>query len=173
MMNYHALFSPTAADSPINFSASQVGPNCISVSWTPAANVSRYQVYWSGGGGADSGNMSVGAEDRTVTITDLTPCLTYDITLVSLSDHLPSPVVAVRVTLGIYDVPDWIKAGGLLAETTPIRELIKGMPGVVIAREVVQKIVWRGSVNLTPWLGFIAQMVYREVALSAGVANYF
>ena len=47
------------------------------------------------------------------------------------------------------------------------------MPGVVIAREVVQKIVWRGSVNLTSWLGFKAQLVYREVALSAGVANYF
>ena len=111
MMNYHALVSPTAAGSPINFSASQVGPNCISVSWTPAADVSGYQVYWSGGGGADSGNMSVGAEDRTVTITDLTPCLTYDITLVALSDHLPSSVVAVRVTLGIYDIPDRIKAG--------------------------------------------------------------
>ena len=45
-------------------------------------------------------NMSVGAEDRTVTITDLTPGLTYDITLVALSDYLPSPAVAVRVTLG-------------------------------------------------------------------------
>ena len=58
-----------------------------------------YQVYWSGGGGADSGNMSAGAEDRAVTVTGRTPGLTYVITLVALSDHLPSPAVAVTVTL--------------------------------------------------------------------------
>ena len=56
-------------------------------------------MYWSGDGGADSGNMSVGAEDRTVTITGRTPGLTYDIKIVALSDQLPSPAVAVMVTL--------------------------------------------------------------------------
>ena len=61
-----------------------------------------YQVYWSGGGGADSGNMSVGPEDRDVTITGRTPGLTYNITIVALSDHLPSPVVGavIAYTLG-------------------------------------------------------------------------
>ena len=58
-----------------------------------------YQVYWSGDGGADSGNMSVGAGDRAVNINDLTPGLIYDITLVALSDQLPSPV-AIVVTIG-------------------------------------------------------------------------
>ena len=59
-----------------------------------------YQVYWSGGGGSDSSNMSVGAGDTAVTITGLTPGLTYDVTIVALSDHLPSPVVgAVTVAL--------------------------------------------------------------------------
>ena len=58
-----------------------------------------YQVYWSESGGADSGYISVGAEDRAVTITELTPGLTYDITLVALSDYLPSPI-AIVVTLG-------------------------------------------------------------------------
>ena len=58
-------------------------------------------MYWSGGEGYDSGNMSVGAEDRTVTITGHTPGLTYNITIVALSGHLPSPTVgAVTVTLG-------------------------------------------------------------------------
>ena len=56
-----------------------------------------YQVYWSGGGGADSGNMSAGAEDRAVT--GRTPGLTYTITIVALSDHLPSPSVAMTVIL--------------------------------------------------------------------------
>ena len=61
-----------------------------------------YQVYWSGSGGVDSGNMSVGAEDRAVTITGRTPGLTYDITIVALSDYLPSPVVGtvMAYTLG-------------------------------------------------------------------------
>ena len=58
-----------------------------------------YQVYWSGGGGADSGNMGVEAEDGAVTITGRTPGLTYVITLVALSNYLPSPAVAVKVTL--------------------------------------------------------------------------
>ena len=61
-----------------------------------------YQVYWSGGGGADSGNISVGAEDRTVTITELTPGLTYNITLVALSDYLPSPAATVTGESSVY-----------------------------------------------------------------------
>ena len=62
--------------------------------------MTRYQVYWSGGGGVDSGNMSVGARDGAVTVPDCTPGLTYNITIVALSDHLPSPAVAVMLTLG-------------------------------------------------------------------------
>ena len=58
-----------------------------------------YQVYWSGG--SDSGNISVGAGSGSVHITGLIPDLTYNITIVALSDHLPSSAVAVMVyTLG-------------------------------------------------------------------------
>ena len=67
----------------------------------PPATVTGYQVYWSGGGGYDSGNMSARAEDTAVTITGHAPGLTYNITIVALSDHLPSPAMgAVMVTLG-------------------------------------------------------------------------
>ena len=98
---YHVLFSPTAAGSPTNLNAVQVNLTSFRVSWSPPATVTGYQVYWSGGGGYDSGNMSVGAEDRTVLVTDHIPGLTYNITIVALSDHLPSPAVgAVMVTLG-------------------------------------------------------------------------
>ena len=65
--------------------------------------MSGYKVYWSGGGGADTGNMSVGADDRTATISGLTTGLMYDITLVALSDHLPSPVVIVATLGGSSD----------------------------------------------------------------------
>ena len=61
-----------------------------------------YRVYWSGVEGSDSGNMSVGGGDTAVTITGLTPDLIYDVTIVALSDHLPSPVVgSAMVSLGI------------------------------------------------------------------------
>ena len=101
---YHTLFSPTAAGSPTNVNAVQIGSSSFRVLWTRPATVTGYQVYWSGDGGADSGNMSLSAETwgtPAVTITDLIPGLTYNITIVALSDHLPSPVVgAVMVTLG-------------------------------------------------------------------------
>ena len=96
-----SLFSPTAAGLPTNLNAVQVNLTSFSVSWTPPTTVTGYQVYWSGNRGYDSGNMSVGADDRTVTITGCTTGLTYNITLLALSDHLPSPAVgAVMVTLG-------------------------------------------------------------------------
>ena len=45
--------------------------------------------------------MSVEARRRSVRITGLIPDLTYNITIVALSDHLPSSAVAVKVyTLG-------------------------------------------------------------------------
>ena len=91
--------SSLAAGLPINLKAIQSGPSSFRVFWTPPATVTGYQVYWSGEGGYDSGNMSAGAEDRAVTITGRTPGLTYDITIVALSDHLPSPAATVMVTL--------------------------------------------------------------------------
>ena len=101
----HVLFSPTAAGSPTNLNAVQVNLTSFSVSWTPPATVTGYQVYWSGGGGYDSGNMSMGAEDTTVLVTGRIPGLTYNITLLALSDHLPSPAVGgVMVTLGETEI---------------------------------------------------------------------
>ena len=92
---------PTAAGTPTNLDAHQIGPSSFTVFWTQPATVTGYQVYWSGDGGADSGNMSLQEWDRSVSITGLTPGFTYNITLVALSSHLPSPAVAVIVyTLG-------------------------------------------------------------------------
>ena len=98
---YHTLFSPTAAGSPTNVNAVQIGSSSFRVLWTRPSTVTGYHVYWSGDGGADSGNMSAGTWGTAVTITDRTPGLTYNITLVALSDHLPSPAVGVvMLTLG-------------------------------------------------------------------------
>ena len=96
--------SHSEADSPTNLNAVKVGSNRFRVSWTPPANVTGYRVYWSLGRQYDSGSsVSAGAEDTAITITGYgrTPGLTYDVTIVALSDHLPSPVVgAGTVALG-------------------------------------------------------------------------
>ena len=100
---YYDFFpSHTAAGSPTNINAIPASISSFRVSWTPPATVTGYQVYWSGSGGVDSGNISVGADDGTVTITGRTPGLTYSITIVALFDYLPSPVVGtvMAYTLG-------------------------------------------------------------------------
>ena len=96
------LFShPIVANFPTNLNAVQIGSTSFRVSWTPPVTVTGYQVYWGGSGGTDIGNMSAGVVDTAVTITDRSPDLTYNVTIVALSDHLPSPVVgSAMVTLG-------------------------------------------------------------------------
>ena len=100
-LGYQTLFSPTVANFPTNLKAVQIDSTSFRVSWTPPATVTGYRVYWSGSGGSDSSNMSVAAGDTAVTITGCISDLTYNVTIVALSDHLPSPVVgSVMVTLG-------------------------------------------------------------------------
>lgn len=50
-----------------------------------------YRIYYNGG--TDLGSMDAMTGDMTVTITGLTVGLTYSITIVALSIHLPSPVI--------------------------------------------------------------------------------
>ena len=96
------FFSHTAAGSPTNVNAIPAGISSFRVYWTRPATMTGYQVYWSGSRGVDSGNMSAGARDRAVTITGRIPGLIYSITIVALSDYLPSPVVGtvMAYTLG-------------------------------------------------------------------------
>ena len=87
-------FSPTEADSPTNLYAVPASNSSFTVGWTPSpsATVTRYQVYWSGSGGPDgSGNISAGAGDSSLNITGHT---LNSITIVALSDHLPSSVIS-------------------------------------------------------------------------------
>ena len=100
-LGYQTLFSPTVANLPTNLNVVKASSSSFRVSWTPPVTVTGYQVYWTGVYGYDSGNMSVEAQDTAVTITGRTLGRTYDVTIVALSDHLPSPAVgSVLVTLG-------------------------------------------------------------------------
>ena len=63
---------------------------------TSGATVTGYRIYWSGVG--DQGSMD--ASGTAVTITGLTRGLTYTITVMALSNWLPSQTDMVTVTLG-------------------------------------------------------------------------
>ena len=92
-----------AADSPTGLTAEQLPrePGSFRVSWTlPAtsANLTGYRICYSGAG--DSGSINVGASVTEVIIDNRMAGVTYSITMVALSPHLPSPVVGpTNVTL--------------------------------------------------------------------------
>lgn len=69
-------------------------PSAIVISWTApvsGATVIGYQIYHQAEG--DQGSVDVGAGVTEYSVTGLCPGLTYTISLVALSVHLPSPVV--------------------------------------------------------------------------------
>ena len=95
-----------AAESPTNLTIERLPeePRSFRVSWNPPAslaNLTGYRVYYSGAD--DSGSIDVGASATEVIIDNCTVGVSYSITMVALSQHLPSPVVGpVSVTLGEY-----------------------------------------------------------------------
>jgi len=97
----YSMFHPTAAGVPCNVRAVPADPTSFTVSWTAptsGANVTGYRIYWSGG--SDQGSVNASATDNAVTISGRSHGLTYGISMVALSVHLPSPVVGpVTVTL--------------------------------------------------------------------------
>ena len=65
------------------------------------ANLTGYRIYYSGAD--DSGTVDVGASATNITVGNHTAGVTYSITMVALSPHLPSPVVGpINFTLGGY-----------------------------------------------------------------------
>ena len=98
------VFHYTAADHPTNLTVEQLPqePGSFRVTWTPpasSANLTGYRIYYSGAN--DSGSMDVGASTTNITIDSRITGVTYTITMVALSPHLPSPVIGpVSVTLG-------------------------------------------------------------------------
>ena len=89
------MFLCTADDHPTGLTAEQLQQNSRSfrVLWTPpafTANLTGYRIYYTGAN--DSGSMDVDASATNVTIGYRITGVTYNITMVALSPHLPSPV---------------------------------------------------------------------------------
>ena len=90
------VFLCTAADSPTGLTVEQLPqePGSFRVSWTPPAspaNLTGYRIYYSGAD--DSGSVDVGVSATEVTIDNGMVGVTYTITMVAVSPHLPSPVI--------------------------------------------------------------------------------
>ena len=100
MYDYPSLI--IAASSPTNLLAMQASPTSIRVSWTApvsGATVTGYQINYQSVG--EEGSVDVGASEAGVTLDGRSHGLTYNITIVALSQQLPSTVVGpVIVTLG-------------------------------------------------------------------------
>ena len=98
------FFLCAAADSPNGLTVERLSqePGSFRVSWTPpssSANLTGYHIYYSGADDSDS--MDVGASTTNITIDSRKTSVSYAITLVTLSSHLPSPVVGpVTIILG-------------------------------------------------------------------------
>ena len=101
-------YSTSAPDPPTDLSATQVGPTSIRVSWTApvsGATMTGYRISYSGG--TDQGSMDVGASvtNHTITITQPQSCLTYSISIITLSSSFPSSMAGpIMVTVGKYNV---------------------------------------------------------------------
>ena len=99
----YVIFLCTAADHTTGLTAERLPqePRSFRVSWTPPAslaNLTGYRIYYSGAG--DSGSVDVGTSTTNITLDNRTTSVTYTITMVALSSHLPSPVVGpVTITL--------------------------------------------------------------------------
>ena len=98
------VFLCTAADHPTGLTTERLQQDSTSfrVLWTPPAflaNLTGYRIYYSGAN--DSGSVDVDPLATNVTIEDRITGVTYNITMVALSPHLPSPVIGpVTVTPG-------------------------------------------------------------------------
>ena len=92
------MFTITGADSPTNLTAERVNSTSIRISWIPPASgpaVTGYRIYYQTEG--DQRNVGVNATE--FTITSLTTSDAYNISVVALSEHLPSAVVGLEIIM--------------------------------------------------------------------------
>ena len=100
ILNSVLLCPPPVASAPTNLMAVQEGLTGIRVSWTPPTplgDTTGYRIYYSGGN-SGSVDVSGGSTDNHL-LTGLQNGVTYTISIVGTSEHLPSEELEVNVTL--------------------------------------------------------------------------
>ena len=93
-------------DPPTGFSATQVDPTSIRVSWTApfsGAAVTGYRISYSGGTDQDSVDVGASATEHIITVRLPQRPLTYSISIITLSSSFPSSMAGpIMVTVGKY-----------------------------------------------------------------------
>ena len=93
----------TVASAPDNLSLMQDGETTIIVSWTtptPLGDTTEYRVYYTT---VRNTETSTDANSSTISLTSLMPGRRYNISIVGLSDHLPSEPVTLSIYLGKHN----------------------------------------------------------------------
>ena len=105
------LIVDVVASPPTDVIAVQDGPSSIRVTWTPPSplgDTTGYRISFTGGGSSDSVDIR-GGNTNTFLVTGLVKEVTYNVSIVGTSQHLPSTTVPVpgSVILGelAKDVP--------------------------------------------------------------------
>ena len=94
------MFTITGAHSPTNLTAERVNSTSIRVSWTPPGSgpsVTGYRIYYQTEG--NQGSVDVGTSTTEYTITSLVVNDTYNVSMVALSERLPSAIVGPEIIM--------------------------------------------------------------------------
>ena len=95
--SFQSFNSIPVASAPTDLVATQAGAMSLLVSWkppNPLGDTTGYTMYYTALLGAISGSIDIsGGSTSNYTLTDLLAGLSYDISIVGTSQHLPSDVV--------------------------------------------------------------------------------
>ena len=98
------ILSSLAADPPTGLTAVKESETTVNVSWTPPTcgdAVTGYQIFYQ-----LSNSVTVNASVTQYAIINLEPNITYPITMMALSEHLPSAVVGPVIPLNTTETHD-------------------------------------------------------------------
>ena len=90
------LGSYTAVELPTDIVVYQSVPNALQVSWTPPSplgHATGYRIYYDGDDGSSGTLDVIGGSSRNQTLRGLSSSVSYTLSIVTLSFHLPSAVV--------------------------------------------------------------------------------
>ena len=96
------ILSSIAADPPTGLTAVKESETTVKVSWTPPTcgdTVTGYQIFYQ-----RSNSVIVTASVTQYTIINLEPNINYPITMMALSEHLPSAVVGPVIPRNIIEI---------------------------------------------------------------------
>ena len=97
-------YSYTAVEPPTDMLVYQSVPNTLHVSWIPTSPLGHaigYRIYYDGSDGSSGTLDVIGGSSRNQTLRGLSSSVSYTLSIVTLSFHLPSAVVQYQESIPI------------------------------------------------------------------------